>query len=202
MDSSIQNLTIAHYEQNAQIYSDQYRNLSSPNIYSGVINFFPTKPSLVLDIGSGSGRDAEWMAKQGHTVIAVEPADNMRNAAEANASDLSNIFWCNDRLPELTSIKSPTNGFDFILCAGVLMHLPPEDRLRAYRRMAQLSGPGSKALVTLKVGGNNDGRAIYNIDSANEIEMAIDSGYRVALSDISYDTTRDDVSWVVLRLEK
>jgi protein-L-isoaspartate O-methyltransferase len=49
----------------------------------------------ILDIGSGSGRDAAYFAKQGHEVTAVEPVREMRLTAE-KLHGKQRIRWIDD----------------------------------------------------------------------------------------------------------
>lgn len=43
------------------------------DLHQSILQFIPTDPSHVLDVGSGIGRDAAVLAEMGHTVVAVEP---------------------------------------------------------------------------------------------------------------------------------
>lgn len=91
------------YEQNAATVIPAYESLQAADIYHWLLGLLPERPSLVLDIGAGSGRDAAWLAAQGHTVIAVEPAAAMRAAGQRLHPD-ANIRWLDDRLPALQHV--------------------------------------------------------------------------------------------------
>ena len=62
----------------------------------------PAAPALVLDVGAGSGRDAAWLTRLGHDVVAVEPSPAMRAEAERRHAD-QRIRWIADSLPGMTA---------------------------------------------------------------------------------------------------
>ena len=60
-----------------------YDTLPPEQIYAAVRDFLPRAPSRIADIGAGTGRDAAWLAEQGHRVLAVEPVRAFREAGVA-----------------------------------------------------------------------------------------------------------------------
>ena len=63
--------------------SRQYESIPFADAHRAVLDLIPAMPGRVLDIGSGTGRDAAWFAGRGHSVVAVEPTDAMRLPAMA-----------------------------------------------------------------------------------------------------------------------
>ncbi|WP_242065492.1 bifunctional 2-polyprenyl-6-hydroxyphenol methylase/3-demethylubiquinol 3-O-methyltransferase UbiG [Trichocoleus sp. FACHB-262] len=123
----------------------------------------PERPSLVLDIGAGSGRDAAWLADQGHEVVAVEPAAAMREAGQCLHPD-SRIRWIDDCLPSLPNLHQLGLAFDFILLSAVWMHVPPAERSRAFRKVITLLKLGGPLAITLRHGPAEAQRQIYESD--------------------------------------
>jgi len=87
-------------------------------------------PSIrALDLGSGDGRDAIWLAQQGADVVALDIADEMNLEASAR---LSKTEGTKGPLRGSVSIKSGDhdsalaefgpNSFDLVLSHGVLMY--------------------------------------------------------------------------------
>ena len=68
---------------NARQLVKQYESLSFEEVHAGILNLLPQPGAVVLDVGSGSGRDAAWFAAHGYDVVAVEPSDAMRAHARA-----------------------------------------------------------------------------------------------------------------------
>ena len=113
--------------------------------------------------------------RRGWEVVAVEPAAAMRqDAARRHASPL--IRWVDDRLPALAAVHRLGLGFDLVWLSGVWMHIPPEDRPRAMRKLATLLKPGGRLVLTLRHGPAPEGRPMWPVD-ANEVErLGLDHG--------------------------
>lgn len=65
-----------------------------------LLGLIPARPSVVLDVGAGIGRDAAWLTSLEHEVIAVEPAAAMREE-EQRLHSSARIRWMDNRLPAL-----------------------------------------------------------------------------------------------------
>ncbi len=155
--------TSRFYHQNAPTFFERYRNLSTPEVIGGAIAAVPTEPSLVLDVGSGSGRDSEWLAARGHTVVSVEPAKALRDMAIAEGQD-RRIIHFDTMLPGLYGLDQFAGGFDFVLCSAVWMHLDESERPHAAARLFEIMRPGASAIVTFKVAPPDIERLMYEID--------------------------------------
>lgn len=111
----------------------RYEQLRAEDVHAAFVNFLPSgSDRLALDIGAGSGRDAAWLVSLGFEVVAVEPASGMREAGAARHVG-SSIRWLDDRLPALSATHRLGLAFDVILMSGIFMHVPPEQRSRAFR---------------------------------------------------------------------
>ena len=66
------------YGDAADILVEQYESLTLANVHRHILDLFPERPSRVLDIGAGTGRDAAGFCALGHNVTAVEPTPEMR----------------------------------------------------------------------------------------------------------------------------
>ena len=71
------------YADEAEDLFKRYEGIPAADAHRAVLHLIPAAPSRVLDIGSGTGRDAAWFASMGHRVVAVEPTDAMRLPAMA-----------------------------------------------------------------------------------------------------------------------
>jgi 2-polyprenyl-3-methyl-5-hydroxy-6-metoxy-1,4-benzoquinol methylase len=200
---NIKQKTIDFYSTNSLSFFEQYQSITTADVFGSAINLFPVKPSFILDIGSGSGRDAAWMAQQGHIVTAVEPAANMRKQA-AVLHRQQPIQWIDDRLPELSSINRPQSGFDFILISAVWMHLTPDDRLIALQRLASLISDEGTILISLRHGPSDPSRPMLPINTTKEIENAKNTGFKTAETVPTSEQDklgRQNVYWEMLKLK-
>jgi len=64
-----------NYAEEAPELLKRYESITFADAHRLVMHLIPTAPSRVLDIGSGTGRDAGGLAALGHSVAAVEPTD-------------------------------------------------------------------------------------------------------------------------------
>jgi SAM-dependent methyltransferase len=124
-----------------------YDALPPEQIYAPVRDFLPREPVRIADIGAGTGRDAAWLAEQGHPVLAVEPVRAFREAGIALHGD--SIEWLDDALPELARLQSH-EPFDLVLLCAVWHHLDQADRARAMPALAQATAPGGQLILSLR----------------------------------------------------
>ena len=54
------------YADEAEDLFKRYENIPAADAHRAVLHLIPAAPSRVLDIGSGTGRDAAWFASMGH----------------------------------------------------------------------------------------------------------------------------------------
>lgn len=135
--------------------------------------YYPKTPSLILDVGSGTGVDAKGFADRGHKVIAVEPATEMRALAMAD-NDHANITWINDYLPTLKKVQALGKRFEFILASASFMHLNPERQRQGFRTLSELlTGKGYLA-ISLRHGPVPPGRTMYEISPDEARQLATD----------------------------
>ena len=144
-------------------------------VHGAVLHFFPTKPSDVLDIGAGSGRDAGYFASAGHRVLAVEPTAEMREPAMA-LHPSSRIEWLDDSLPKLDRVISLDRSFDVIFLTAVWMHLDEVQRATAMPRVAQLVRPGGRVFISLRHGPVPKDRRMFEVTGEETAALAAAEG--------------------------
>jgi len=92
----------------------RYETLDPHVVHAWLRDLLPEPPSNILDIGAGSGRDANWLATLGHDVVALEPSSDMLSAAKARHKN-PRIRWLADALPSLNEAYRLGLTFDVIL---------------------------------------------------------------------------------------
>lgn len=193
--------TYLFYHQNAQTFFDRYRGLTTPEVLGDAVKAVPAKPSLVLDIGSGSGRDSEWLAAHGHIVVSVEPAKALRDLAIQRGQD-RRIIHFDATLPGLDGLDAFVGGFDFVLCSAVWMHLDADERPVGALRLFELMKAGATAIVTFKVASEDKERLMYEIDPAVVAEDFRSMGFDVDMNENIDLLGRDDTRWFTCVLRK
>lgn len=77
--------------------------------------------STIIDIGGGTGKYSEWLAKKGHKVHLVEPVAKHIKIARNRANKLKNKFSIH--IGESQKLEFSNNYADLILLHGPLYHL-------------------------------------------------------------------------------
>ncbi len=190
--------TWTSYEDHAGAYAALYESLAFETIHASILDLIPDGPLRVLDMGAGSGRDAAWFEARGHEVVACEPSPAMRQEA-VRIRPVSKVRWLPDALPDLATLSRSGVSFDFILVAGVWMHVAPADRPRAFRKLAALLAPGGRLAISLRHGPDPENRGFHPV-SASELEVLAANLGLVCLrkTDEADELGREGVSWSVL----
>ena len=159
------------YAEEASVLLERYEIDSFSEVYAAVMHHFPSVPSRIADIGAGSGRDAGYLAKQGHRVVAVEPTSELREPAK-RLHPSENIEWVDDSLPELTRLLEMQKTFDLIIMNAVWMHLDQSQREIAMENIAKLTHSGTKIIITLRHGPIPSLRRMFDVSSEETIQLA------------------------------
>ncbi|NJR80316.1 methyltransferase domain-containing protein [Sphingomonas corticis] len=195
---------IAAYDADARALAASYDRPDLLGVYApvGALLRDPSTGALALDVGAGSGRDAQWLADLGYEVVAVEPAEAMR-AEGARRHPSGRIRWLDDRLPALEAVHRLALTFEVILVAGVWQHVYPAHRPRAVRKLATLLKPGGLLVVTLREGPPPPGRPMHPAPLGELEALARSHGLEILRVERGSDALgRTEVSWttVVLRM--
>jgi len=111
-------------------------------------------PCRVLDLGAGQGRNAVWLAQQGHAVTAVDLSDVAveQGRAAAAAAGVNVEFIVAD----LAEWEPPTAEFDLVLLS--YLQGPEAARKRIHEKAARALVPGGTVfLVAHHLDNLNDG---------------------------------------------
>jgi SAM-dependent methyltransferase len=169
------------YADEAEELFKLYEGIPAADAHRAVLHLIPTAPSRVLDIGSGTGRDAAWFASQGHRVVAVEPTDAMRIPAMALHPSPA-IEWLNDSLPDLALLRTRGETFDLVMLTAVWMHLDEGQRRRAMPNLASLVHGGGTMIMMIRHGPVPVGRRMFEITAEETIELAAIEGLQLVLN--------------------
>jgi SAM-dependent methyltransferase len=194
---------IATYHTQAQRLFECYEALSFEAVHGAWRPLLPVAPARILDVGAGSGRDAAWLARQGHRVTAVEPAAGLRRLGQKRHRGLG-IAWKEGCLPGLSTLNDPAARFDLILLSAVWMHVPPAQRPSALARLAPLLAAGGLMVVTLRHGPSPVDRSMHPVCAAELVALAEPCGLDEWLvSDLQADLQgRQTVQWQTVCLRK
>ncbi len=198
---SVQSNVVSWYDLNAVRLAMAYEAMPPLPAQEWLRDLLPIGPALVVDMGSGSGRDAAAYAAAGHEVVAVEPSSGMRGEA-MRLHPSSRIRWLADSLPALTTTTRTGLSADLVSMNAVWQHVAPADRPRAFRKMVGLLRSGGLLAMTLRHG-PDDGRGAHPVGLSEVEALARDHGLQVVRTVAMADLMgRSEVFWtgVALRL--
>ena len=81
--------------------------------------------AAIIDVGGGTGKYSEWLAKNNHTVHLVEPVLKHIKLAEKRAKKLQNPFSVT--IGEATKLPYKDNSADLVILHGPLYHLQEKE---------------------------------------------------------------------------
>lgn len=198
--------TINHYSANAEHYYSLYQSISADSVHGYLEQALGNiTPSTALDVGAGSGRDANWLAAKGWQVTATEPAEALLKLAKQHSNE--RVTWCDAALPALANLPSPHKHkhqhFDLILLSAVWMHLPSEERPATIKRLSELLSDTGKMYISLRFGPSDPERPMYPVSYEELQALAAKNGLTARnLNPVpSKDgLQRSDVEWVTVEL--
>lgn len=193
-----------YYDTHVKELNAQYLAVSTEDVHHSWLSLIQ-KSGRALDVGTGVGRDAAFLAQQGYSVTAVDASENMLEQAKANFKDLP-IEWLVDTLPKLNRVRALDIKYDLILVSAVWQHIAPSQRNDAIRILSRLLAPNGKLVITLRHGDFADSRTAFAVSKDELKDIARKLGLRFsapAAAELAPDLSgRKDVSWqtVVLTL--
>jgi len=148
------------YADQAPVLIDRYNAESFPPKHRHVLHLMPNGPGRALDVGSGTGTDAAWLAAIGYHVVAVEPVLAFREAA-ARLHTSASIEWLDDALPELPRVAAGGTRFNLMMLSAVWMHLNTAERARAFTALRALLAPAALLFMSVRNGPVPHGRRMF-----------------------------------------
>jgi SAM-dependent methyltransferase len=100
-------------------------------------------PGRAIDLGTGEGRNAIWLAERGWQVTAVDfSAAGLDRAARLAGQRAVSVDWVQ---ADLLDYQPASGGYDLVLIAYI--HLPAAGLARLFRAAAAAVAPGGTLLV-------------------------------------------------------
>lgn len=142
-----------YYESNAERYAAETFSADMSEQYQ---RFLPLlkKGAKILDVGSGSGRDACYFKKQGYQVTALEPSKNL-------CREIRKVFPGEIVCSDIQNYRS-TERYDGIWACASLIHLQEEEVLCFFEKIDQYLNDNGMVYVSgkngIQTGEAEDGR--------------------------------------------
>lgn len=153
------------YDENAKQLAARYESTTTEKAlapFTCILKQYDGTDRMALDIGSGSGRDAAWLADHGWHVDAVDGSAALLDEAK-NLHGRTGITFIHDRAPDFRTIRSRHKRYDAILMAAFLFHFDQEERNIILRHCADMLSPDGLIYMTLRQGPLMPDRHIYAV---------------------------------------
>lgn len=142
--------TVAVYDAGARAYCEEWLNQPPPADLQALwqAHLIPGAPTV--DIGSGSGRDADWLTRHGFPCEGVDASGGL--VAEARQR-FRELHFRVGQLPGLHGI--PDAAYTNVICETVIMHLAAVDVAPAVISLRRILAPGGVIFLSWRVGEAN-----------------------------------------------
>lgn len=200
MSSEIELDPLRWYDANARKLAEKYEQLEFENLHRHILPLLPpiSAGETALDVGSGSGRDAEGLARLGYRVVAAEPSKAFREEAAARHSG-AQIEWLDDQLPGLDSILGRGLTFDVVWLNAVWMLIAPQHRPLSIERLLRATKQGGKLVIITKTGPEQHDPPMHETRTEELTELLERSGATIAHSSETADAMgRSAIRWANL----
>ena len=191
-----------NYADEAPELLKRYESISFADAHAPVLQLIPSAPCRTLDIGAGTGRDAAGLVALGHSVVAVEPTEELRRGAMLlHRSPM--IEWLDDSLPNLAAVRARKVEFDLVMPTAVWMHLDEAQRQRAMPNVSALMRNGGAVIMSLRRGPIPPGRRMFEVSAEDTMALAQRSNLFCTLNREAGSSLRQPgVSWTRLVFHK
>ncbi|MDB5176602.1 MAG: SAM-dependent methyltransferase [Candidatus Saccharibacteria bacterium] len=143
------NITIDAYDKYAQNYDDSVADFWDRFPRDFLEKFAEHAPGKrVLDVGSGSGRDARLLRDYGFEVVCQDGSSEM--------VAMTNALGFESHLSEFADMDFAPNSFDAIWAYTSLIHIPPDDARQAIEKLRTYLRPNGVFAIGV-IEGNDEG---------------------------------------------
>lgn len=117
---------LEYYEINAKRYADQTFSVDMSEQYKKFLSLLKER-ARILDVGSGSGRDACYFQNHGYQVTALEPSKNL-------CREIQKVFSGEIVCSDIQSYQ-PEQRFDGIWACASFLHLQEKEVLSFFEKI-------------------------------------------------------------------
>jgi len=140
--------------QNADLHDEwisSYRTAENERFFESAFDYIlralgAPKDATFLDAGCGSCAHSMRLARRGYAVQAVDFSDHILSAAGENLARNGLSARVALRREDILAMSFPSGTFDYVLCWGVLMHIP--DVETAVSELARVLKPGGRLVIS------------------------------------------------------
>jgi len=145
------------YDLEAESFANRHKQQPPVRLYELAKVFFRVN-GTTIDVGSGSGRDTDWLCKNNFPSHGIEPSEGMRKKA---VQSFPTCLFSSDSLPELKTLED--QKFQNVFCCAVLMHVPENELIGSIMSLLRITEQKGKIILSYRDSKNEkDGRLFMN----------------------------------------
>jgi SAM-dependent methyltransferase len=138
--------TLSAYDAKAADYCEDWLGQPAPEDIQQLWRRFFTPAGLSADVGSGSGRDVDWLNRNGFPCVGLDASEGLLAQARGRFPQWRFQFA---RLPELAEVSDAV--YHNVVCETVLMHLPVAEVRPAVRALGRILAPEGTLYLSWRV---------------------------------------------------
>ncbi len=198
MRSQKQQKTVDYYDRDAANWASQYgRNDGESFWMSQIEKLHELLPSgKILEIGSGTGQDAEALAARGYDYTGTDASKGLIEIAQKRNSQATFVHV------GVEDLAFPEKSFDGFWTAATLLHIPKENIDNALQSIKSEVRDGGVGVITLKQGeGEKEDEETgrwFSYYSEDEFEKILNrNGFEVVDFEIKKEQREGRPDWLV-----
>jgi len=190
--------SISYYDSQAKEISGQYERLEMSFLMDVLIKHF-RNAKRVLEIGSGSGRDAAYLMREGFVITGLEGSVAMIREAEKLHPELKGRILYAVLPDEWPRFEQP---FEAMFSIATLMHFPKEGIEKILRQCRNVLLPDSPVFISVSGKREEKGTGRYfNEMGKDEWENVFrGTGYEIISVEENNDVTGRKIRWYTFLL--
>lgn len=189
------NSTIIHYNKYSNVISKQYCSIDLLRLQSNLLDFFKGCNSL-LEIGSGCGRDMDFLISHGFDVIGIEGSIGMIQESITVFHELKErIFLAElpDQMPEFEY------KFDGLYSIATIMHFEIDKLNTLLRKIKLVTKPSAPVFFSVSGKRNKlalqDDRFFIELTKEEWKNIFISNNFEVLKIEINDDSIGRPIKW-------
>ena len=192
------NQTLEYYNKNSQNLCKKYNSIDLSIIHKDMLDIFKGCNTL-LEIGSGSGRDMNYLVENGIDVIGIDGSEEMIKNALINYPELKNKLFLS-KLPN--SIPQFKNKFDGIFSIATLMHFSENDLTAILKDIYKSLKPKSPVYISVSnIRKSIDNRLFINYDKEDWQRIFENNNFVINEILENTDSSGRDIVWYSFLME-
>ena len=185
--------TIEYYNKNSQNLCEKYDSVDLSILHKDLLNFFKNKKSL-LEIGTGSGRDMNFMVDSGFDVIGIDGSEEMIKNSNINYPKLVGktiLAELPDKLPSFDT------KFDGLFAIATLMHFSINELNILLKKLIDLLYPNSPVFISVSGyrDNKNSDRFFLELSKSEWIKVFEKNSFKVIGVKENQDYTGRNINW-------